>query len=110
MHGLTRSTGICSLWSSLNNTLQLALDKQPHLRQQPAAQFLAKLDHDLSEYLPALTQAGMGFLGGLIALGLWSDDDLLALLKEAVPGMGVLRQMILIWGLRDEGERLLGMA
>ena len=52
----------------------------------------------------------MGFLGRLIALGHWSDDDLLALLKEAVPGMGVLRQMMLIWGLRDEGERSLGMA
>ena len=55
-------------------------------------------------------KAGLGSFGALLAISHWSDDDLCALLKEAVPGIVVnpFRVALMVRRLKSESEELIG--
>ncbi|KAL1676441.1 hypothetical protein EV122DRAFT_291836 [Schizophyllum commune] len=86
------------------------LGAHPDLWLQSTAHFLARSQLNLSAHLDMFKKAGLGSFGALLAISHWSDDDLCALLKEAVPGIVVnpFRVALMVRRLKSESEELIG--
>lgn len=73
----------------------------------PATRLLTTFAHDLSEFLPAFTAAHLGTHGALgVLMSLktrqlkgWESDELHAMFKEVLPGLGVIKRYVLVKGL-----------
>ena len=81
------------------------LERSPSLElvedlEKSVTEFLAKLDFDISFLHEALKKEGLGTSDKLFAIAGWTEDQLLKMLKEAMPEMTTAHRFALVIGLK----------
>ncbi|KAI5894145.1 uncharacterized protein SCHCODRAFT_02667198 [Schizophyllum commune H4-8] len=84
-------------WNGLlqKSLIRDRLDKVHAIWTTDVAGYLSSLALDLSPYLAAFQNAGLGFLGPLLSLAGWADDDLRLLFDEALPELRPVHRFVL---------------
>ncbi|KAF8076959.1 hypothetical protein FPV67DRAFT_440340 [Lyophyllum atratum] len=103
----TRPYALRAAGSSRHRAIPIEIESSPEPEldeiQPPLPdlhQFLANLEHDLSDIMDALTEQDLGTHEKLFALASWPEDELHSLFKEALPELTVAQRFMLVKGMK----------